>query len=289
MNIEEQIERLDLSLCWPPAVTNRPQLKGSSPVPYGQRRVDLVDSQCFPMGRITSARARPSPVLALIMACIGLSPCVLYAQFIFDTEVHYSEFMGKCNKLLKKTSGHQLQMGARLKALRQQRKLTLEQLSKMADVSKAMLSRTEQGKVNPTIIVMLRITRALQTSMSDLLAIPVKQGILRKIPSNEKAYTFRSDLLCNIRTLSPLNLEKTVEFYRINLEPTGKLDSEPHFPGTEEILYLAKGRLDLISGGQTTKVNKGDSVHYRADVNHSLRNVGKSQVDAYMIVRYREE
>lgn len=197
--------------------------------------------------------------------------------------------MSKRNKLSKKSGPRQAHLGTRLKSLRQQRKLTLDQLSRIADVSKAMLSRTEQGKVNPTVVVMLRIAQALQISISDLLEMPEKQAILRKIPSDEKSYTFRSDPLCNIRTLSPLDLEKSIEFYRITLEPTGKLDSEPHFPGTEEILYLAKGRLEITSGDQTIKVNKGDSVHYRTDAHHSIRNVGKSQADAYMIVRYSQE
>ena len=70
-------------------------------------------------------------------------------------------------------------------------------------------------------------------------------------------------------------LEKAIEFYRLTLEPTGELLSAPHFPGTEEILYLAKGRLLVTSGEQQVKINKGDSVHYRADLPHSLRNTGR--------------
>ena len=164
-------------------------------------------------------------------------------------------------------------IGQRLRKLRSARRLTLEQLSRMAGVSPAMLSQIEQQKVNPTVAVMLKIADALQLAVAELIA--------------DKHYTFRSDPLCTIRTLSPLSLEKSIEFYRLTLAPRGELASEPHFPGTEEFLHVARGRLAVASGGQTMELGKGDSIHYRGDVPHALRNVGKGQTEVYLIVRYR--
>ena len=206
-------------------------------------------------------------------------------------QIHYIKQMRRVNKYSrKKTDAHQhYRHGRRLRNLRTARKLTLDQLSRMAGVSKAMLSQIEQDKVNPTIAVMLKICNALKISISELLDSPQHRNIIKMISSSDKAYTFRSDKSCNIRTLSPLGLEKAIEFYRITLEANGKLVSEPHFPGTEEILYLAKGRLAIASGEQQAEINKGDSIHYRADLLHSLRNTGRGQAEAYIIVRYREE
>ena len=180
-------------------------------------------------------------------------------------------------------------LGSRLRVLRKGRKLTQDQLSRMAGVSKAMLSQIEQDKVNPTVAVVLKVAGALQVTVGELVDVAARQDILRTIYSREKAYTFRSDHQCTIRTLSPLSLEKAIEFYRLTLEPGGELVSEPHFPGTEEMLHVAKGRLAVTSGDETGQVGKGDSIHYRADLPHALRNVGKGRAEVYMIVRYREE
>lgn len=186
-------------------------------------------------------------------------------------------------------AAHHFHPGRKLRALRTARKLTMDQLSTMAGVSKAMLSQIEQDKVNPTVAVMLKVCNALKTSIGDLLESAEADSIIRIIPASEKSYTFRSDEHCNIRTLSPLGLEKAIEFYRLVLEPGGELASEPHFLGTEEIIYVSKGQLTVTSGSQQAEVSKGDSIHYHADIPHSLRNTGRGQVEGYMIVRYREE
>ena len=180
-------------------------------------------------------------------------------------------------------------LSRRLKGLRNAKGLSLEQLSKTSGVSKAMLSQIEQNKVNPTVMVILKISDALQVSISDLIEDPKRKSILRIIPSDDKHYTFRADQSCMIRTISPISLEKNIEFYRITLEGGGEMASEPHFPGTEEFVHLARGKLAVTSDQETINLNKGDSIHYRADVPHVLKNIGKSHIEAYLVVWYKSE
>ena len=184
-------------------------------------------------------------------------------------------------------SKRSLNIGRKLKAARHSQGLTLEELSKMASVSKAMLSQIEQDKVNPTVAIIIKIADALGVGIGTLIDMPTEKNILRVIPESDKHYTFRADNFCTIRTLSPLSLEKTIEFYRITIEAHGELSSEPHFAGTEECLYVAKGKLSITSGQESTVVSKGDSIHFRADVPHTLKNIGKDKVEIYLITRYK--
>ena len=177
-------------------------------------------------------------------------------------------------------------LGSQLRRYRSARGLTLEQLSQAAGVSSAMLSQIEQEKINPTVAIMLKISDALDVGISELIDDSAKRNILRLIPVNDEHYTFRKDNLCEIRTLSPLNLEKNIEFYRLLLEVKGELHSESHFLGTEEFLYAAKGRFTVTSGEESAGLSKGDSIHYRADIPHTIQNVGKGQAEAFLIVRY---
>jgi len=197
--------------------------------------------------------------------------------------------MGKVNENPEKgaTRARVSPFGGRLRALRTARRLTLEQLSRMAGVSKAMLSQIEQDKVNPTVAVMLKIAAALELSISELIDSPHRSNIVRIIPSSDDSYTFRADPACTIRTLSPLNMEKNIEFYRMTLEHGAELASEPHFPGTEEFLYVSKGRVRVVTGEQQAEIGRGDSIHYRADVPHCITNIGRGRVEAYMIAHYR--
>jgi transcriptional regulator with XRE-family HTH domain len=185
--------------------------------------------------------------------------------------------------------GRRVRLGPSVRSARKQRKLTLEQLSELAGVSKAMLSQIEQDKVNPTVAVMIRISSALGVPLADLLGDHEPRNVIRVIPHGQKGYNFRSDPSCTIRTLSPLELEKSIEFYKIVLAAGGELASESHFPGTEEIVHVARGRLEVASGREVVQVSRGDSLHYRADLPHHLKNLGKGSAEAYMIVRYRQD
>src|SRR5260370_30604605 len=57
-----------------------------------------------------------------------------------------------------------------IQRLRNERKMTLDDLSRAAGVSKSMLSEIERDKANPTIAVAWRLTNALGVSLDSLFA-----------------------------------------------------------------------------------------------------------------------
>jgi uncharacterized cupin superfamily protein len=107
------------------------------------------------------------------------------------------------------------------------------------------------------------------------------------IRANDHTYDYRSDKDCRIRTLSPLNLEKDVEFYEIWLQPGGALRSSPHFEGTREFLTVQRGKVRIESAADVEDLDAGDSASYRADVSHAIINLGKTDAVVFLIVIYR--
>jgi transcriptional regulator with XRE-family HTH domain len=61
-------------------------------------------------------------------------------------------------------------VGEQIQRLRSERKMTLDDLSRAAGVSKSMLSEIERDKANPTIAVAWRLTNALGVSLDSLFA-----------------------------------------------------------------------------------------------------------------------
>lgn len=178
-------------------------------------------------------------------------------------------------------------LGARVKHLRAARGWSLEALANASGVSRSMLSQIEREQANPTLAVTLRIARAFGLTLGELLELPGAASTVTVIRAEDHAYHYRSDKDCRIRTLSPLNLEKDVEFYEVRLKPGGALRSSPHFEGTREFLTLQQGRLQIESAGDAEELNPGDSASYRADVPHALINLGKNEAVIYLIVIYR--
>lgn len=178
-------------------------------------------------------------------------------------------------------------VGRRVKKLRTERGWSLEQLASASGVSRSMLSEIEREKANPTLTVTYRIAQAFGLSLQDLIEAAETASSIQIIRASERAQVFRSDKQCQIRTLSPLNLEKEIEFYELRLRPGGELRSQPHYEGTREFLTVEQGSVRIESGKDAGEIGKGDSGTYRADVPHAIVNTGAGEAVVFLVVIYR--
>ena len=177
-------------------------------------------------------------------------------------------------------------MCEKVKSLRKKQGWTLEMLSAASGVSRSMLSQIERGKANPTLAVAFKIASAFGISIGELVEEPWSGSTIKVIRRNDPAHHYRADSECRIRTLSPLNTEKTVEFYELALAAGAELRSAPHFEGTRELLTVEKGSVNVLSGADNCRLGKGDSAHYRADLEHVITNRGKGEALCYLVVVY---
>ena len=178
------------------------------------------------------------------------------------------------------------QMCRRVRELRTSRGWSLEEFSAKCGVSRSMLSQIERGQANPTLAVTLRITHALDMSLDGLMDTPITGSAIEVIRANDPMFHFRSDQDCQIRTLSPLHLEKDVEFYQLRLAPGGELRSAAHFEGTREFLTVEKGKVCVESGEQAEELGRCDSASYPADVPHAIVNIGRGDAVLFLVDIY---
>ena len=178
-------------------------------------------------------------------------------------------------------------LGQRLKQLRSERGWSLETLAGGSGVSRSMLSQIEREQANPTLAVTLRIAQAFGMSLGELVQEPGASSSVTVIRANDRAYHYHSDDFCDIRTLSPLNLEKDVEFYEIRLKRGGSLRSAPHFQGTREFLTVSRGTVCVESAGDREVLHAGDSASYRDDVAHAIINTGDGEAVLFLVDIYR--
>jgi transcriptional regulator with XRE-family HTH domain len=179
------------------------------------------------------------------------------------------------------------QISLRVRQMRQQRNWSLEQLSTASGVSRSMLSQIERNAANPTLAVTCKIAQAFGMSLAEFVEIPAASSSIHVIRADDREHLYRSDESVEIRTLSPLNLEKDVEFYQVRLKTGGALRSAPHFQGTREFLTVEQGRVRVQSSADSAELNKGDSTTYRADVSHAIENIGKGEATVFLVVIYQ--
>ena len=174
----------------------------------------------------------------------------------------------------------------RIADLRRRRGWTLEKMSAACGVSRSMLSELERGRANPTLAVAFRIAQAFEMSLGELVDAPAAVNRVDVIRGDDRTYHFRSDRTCRIRTLSPLHLEKSVEFYEVVLRGGGSLRSLPHFEGARELLTVRQGSVRVKAGDDTAELATGDSAHYPADVPHAIENTGRDEAVLFLVVTY---
>ncbi|MDX5378552.1 MAG: XRE family transcriptional regulator [Halomonas sp.] len=178
-------------------------------------------------------------------------------------------------------------LAGRVIELRKGRGLTLEQLAAASGVSRSMLSQIERGKANPTLAVTLRIAQAFDMNIGDLVDQPWTASRIEVVRGNDASQLFRDDRDCRIRTLSPLHMEKNVEFYEIRLAPGARLQSAAHFEGTRELLTVTQGQALVVAGENRCELNPGDSAHYHADLEHTIENRGDGELVSFLVVTYQ--
>jgi transcriptional regulator with XRE-family HTH domain len=179
-------------------------------------------------------------------------------------------------------------LGRRVKKLRTDRGWSLEDLSNTSGVSRSMLSEIEREKANPTLTVTFRIARAFGMTLQDLIqSAEDAKSKVQVIRATDSAQIYRADKQCEIRTLSPINLEKDVELYQLKLKPGGALRSQAHFEGAREFITVQDGSVRVESDQDTETLSKGDSGTYRADVPHAIVNTSKGASVVILVVIYR--
>lgn len=177
-------------------------------------------------------------------------------------------------------------LGGRVRQLRGERGWSLAVLAGASGVSRSMLSQIEREQANPTLAVTLRIAQAFGMTLGDLVRVPDATSSITVIRADDRAYHYRSDKWCRIRTLSPLNLEKDVEFYEVQLQPGGALRSAPHYRGTREFLTVETGQVRVESARDSDVLSAGDSAMYRADVPHAIVNAGSKEAVLFLVDIY---
>lgn len=180
-------------------------------------------------------------------------------------------------------------VGKNLRRFRSERGLSLEALSKVSGVSRAMLGQVELGHSTPTINVVFKIARALELPFSAMISEERQPGTW--VQPKAKARTLLSrDGAFSSRALFPIDRPRNVEFYELRLTPGGREDADPHPPGTTENLIVGLGRIALSIDGDRRLLDEGDAIFFEADVPHSYENVdARGEALMFLVMTYAQK
>lgn len=166
-----------------------------------------------------------------------------------------------------------------IRALRELRKHTQQQLAQLSGVPRPTVANLETGSANPTLGVLVKIASALGVSIEELILAP---------RSSAKLYAAGT---LPSRTRGKVRVQKLLpdpivglEIERFELPIGAKMTGIPHTPGTREYLTCEAGEIELAASGDVFRLSPGDVVAFRGDQNHSYANRGRKTAVAYSVV-----
>ena len=165
-------------------------------------------------------------------------------------------------------------VGAKLRALRKRRGMTLQAVSDAAGVSVGHLSQLERDITSPAVKTLHDISVALGVGISWFFEEASDDSVDSKYVvrhADRKRIHFADgidDYQLNSRAVERLGLLYCV------FEPGASSGEEPYTHEGEEAGYVMSGKLELWIDEQQTTLEPGDSFSFRSECRHRYVNPG---------------
>ena len=166
----------------------------------------------------------------------------------------------------------ELQLGTRIRALRQARRLTLRDVSERAGVTESFLSQVERDVTSPSIATVQRIAHALDLSIAQLFAEePATGRVVRREARRRVAYPG----LKAVDEFLTSNMAGKLQVIMSTIEPGGGTGDEAYtHDSDEEVVVVLEGVLDLWVGPEHYRLETGDAVTHSSRIPHRNTNPG---------------
>ena len=170
-----------------------------------------------------------------------------------------------------------------VRALRQSRGFTQQQMAKLAGLPRATWSNVESGTGNPTLTVLHAVCTAFQVSLEEIVA--EARANARLYPRGSLPERIRGEV--RVRSLLPDKIPG-MQIERLELPVGTRMVGVPHTPGTREYLTCESGELELVASGESFRVAEGDVLVFRGDQRHSYVNLGRKVAVGYSVVLLKQ-
>lgn len=167
-------------------------------------------------------------------------------------------------------------LAQRLRALRAERGWSLDDLAGRSGVSRATLSRLENGEVSPTASVLGRLCGAYGMTMSRLMRM-VEDGFVPLVRRDAQPVWADASIGFRRRQVSPPAQSLAAEMLECELDPGARIAYDlPPREGLEHHLLLLEGRLQVTVEGETHDLRAGDCLRYRLSGASAFATPGKT-------------
>lgn len=165
-------------------------------------------------------------------------------------------------------TGAAINIGARLRGVRQTQRMTIDQVAELSGLTKGFLSRVERDLTSPSVSTLLRLCEVLSIEVGTLFEVPETKLVrLDQAPRVSLGGDGITEQLVTPRS------EKRVQMIRAEIAPKGTGEAELYSVDCElEVLHVIAGRFVLVLPDQRVELEAGDTITFPGREPHSWEN-----------------
>ena len=165
-----------------------------------------------------------------------------------------------------------MEIGAKLRSMRQRINLTQEELADRCELTKGYISQLENDLTSPSIATLIDLLNALGSNLSDFFHEEAEE----KIVFGEAEYIEKQSDGMVMNWVIPNAQKNMMEPVLVELE-IGASTSEDFPHEGEEFGYVIEGKIAIVIEKNRHVAKKGESFYFTADKEHYIINIGKGK------------
>ena len=175
-------------------------------------------------------------------------------------------------------------IGQRIKELRSQRGLTLEEVAEKSGCTPGFLSQLERNKAAPSITTLYAIAEALGVKVTDFFPDSINTTKVMRHEHRENFHFQGSAIVYSL--LSTKFSHGALAGFLLTMKPANQALPTDEFRAHmgEELVYVLEGVLRLWIGDGFYDLYPEDSVYFKSTVKHRLENHSNQPVVALSLI-----
>jgi transcriptional regulator with XRE-family HTH domain len=161
-------------------------------------------------------------------------------------------------------------VGARLKALREGRGLSMRALAELCELSPNTISLIERGATSPSVSTLHQLATALKVPITAFFEGSGEPAEVIHFRPGERPFSGSSSVL--LESLGSGLEGQTLEPFVVTLKPGADSGPGSMIHSGHELVYCLQGVVEYVIGGLAYSLGPGESLLFEAHLPHCWRN-----------------
>lgn len=173
-------------------------------------------------------------------------------------------------------------VGSQVRALRQQRGLSMRALAELCELSPNAISLIERGLSSPSVSTLHRLATALKVPITAFFELPGRESNVIWSRPEERSFSGSGSVL--LENLGSGLKGQTLEPFVVTLQPGADSGTPAMIHTGHELIYCLQGELEYRIEDISYRLTAGESLLFEAGLPHCWRNPSEDEPSVFLLV-----